>query len=109
MKWERSLSCPLRERKESLKPQDKEYIKSFFKGNPAIEIAYEFKEKLCKLLNKKSQMAKQCSKNIRKLKEMMKAMGYETPTNFRSTSKIVEWWKKKRAKRTKNVLQCPMC
>ena len=27
----------------------------------------------------------------------------------RSTSKIVEWWKKKRAKRTKNVLQCPMC
>ena len=28
---------------------------------------------------------------------------------FRSTSKIVEWWKKKRAKRTKNVLQCPMC
>lgn len=28
---------------------------------------------------------------------------------FRSTSKIVEWWKKKRAKRIKNVLQCPMC
>ncbi len=27
----------------------------------------------------------------------------------RSTSKIVEWWKKKRAKRIKNVLQCPMC
>ena len=29
--------------------------------------------------------------------------------NYRSTSKIVEWWEKKRAKRTKNVLQCPMC
>ena len=28
---------------------------------------------------------------------------------YRSTSKIVEWEKKKRAKRTKNVLQCPMC
>ena len=28
---------------------------------------------------------------------------------IRSTSKIVEWWEKKRAKRTKNVLQCPMC
>ena len=27
----------------------------------------------------------------------------------RSTSKIVEWWEKKRAKRRKNVLQCPMC
>ena len=38
-----------------------------------------------------------------------------TESNFaalrlaRSTSKIVEWEKKKRAKRTKNVLQCPMC
>lgn len=32
------------------------------------------------------------------------------PSNFfRSTSKIVEWEKKKRAKRIKNVLQCPMC
>ena len=28
---------------------------------------------------------------------------------FRSTSKVVEWEKKKRAKRIKNVLQCPMC
>ena len=28
---------------------------------------------------------------------------------YRSTSKIVEWEKKKRAKRIKNVLQCPMC
>ena len=28
--------------------------------------------------------------------------------NPRSTSKIVEWEKKKRAKRIKNVLQCPM-
>ena len=92
MKWERSLSCPLRERKESLKAQDKEYIKSFFKGNPAIEIAYEFKEKLCKLLNNKSQMAKQCSKNIRKLKEMMKAMGYETPTKFWKLAETISEW-----------------
>ena len=29
--------------------------------------------------------------------------------NLCSTSKIVEWEKKKRAKRIKNVLQCPMC
>ena len=35
--------------------------------------------------------------------------GIQSPTKLRSTSKIVEWWKKKRAKRTKNVLQCPMC
>ena len=33
----------------------------------------------------------------------------ESCIDSRSTSKIVEWWEKKRAKRTKNVLQCPMC
>ena|GEM_PF-1751857 len=32
-----------------------------------------------------------------------------SPFKIRSTSKIVEWEKKKRAKRIKNVLQCPMC
>ena len=82
VKWKRSITYPLRKRRERLKAQEMERLKSFFRGNPAIELAYEFKEKLCKLLNKKSQMAKQCSKNIRKLKEMMKAMGYETPTTF---------------------------
>ena len=35
--------------------------------------------------------------------------GIQSPTKLRSTSKIVEWEKKKRAKRIKNVLQCPMC
>ena len=34
---------------------------------------------------------------------------YAEPKVSRSTSKIVEWEKKKRAKRIKNVLQCPMC
>ena len=44
-------------------------LKAFFKENPAIELAYEFKEKLCELLNKKSQTAKQCKNNIRKLRK----------------------------------------
>ena len=45
-----------------------------------------------------------------KLHEALDKAGIkEAFKNFRSTSKIVEWWEKKRAKRTKNVLQCPMC
>ena len=37
-------------------------------------------------------MAKQCSKNIRKLKEMMKAMGYETPTKFWKLAETISEW-----------------
>ena len=40
---------------------------------------------------------------------MKKAIFPAISKKFRSTSKIVEWEKKKRAKRIKNVLQCPMC
>ncbi len=36
------------------------------------------------------------------------AQADEAVRYYRSTSKIVEW-EKKRAKRIKNVLQCPMC
>ena len=82
VKWNRKITYPLRKRKERLKPHERERLKNFFKGNPAIELAYEFKEKLCELLNKKSQTAKQCRDNIRKLKEMMKTMRYEAPTEF---------------------------
>ena len=81
VKWNRKITYPLRKRRERLTPQEMERLKSFFKGNPAIELAYEFKERLCELLNKKSQTAKQCRDNIRKLKEMMKVVGYEAPTN----------------------------
>ena len=47
-----------------------------------MKLAYEFKERLCELLNKKSQTAKQCRDNTKKLKEMMKVVGYDAPTEF---------------------------
>ena len=48
--------------------------------------------------------------NWQLLQSIIKSFGNpESCEKERSTSKIVEWEKKKRAKRTKNVLQCPMC
>ena len=92
VKWKRSLTYPLRKRKERLKPHERERLKNFFKENPAIELAYEFKEKLCELLNKKSQTAKQCKNNIRKLKGMMKVMRYEAPTEFGKLAETISKW-----------------
>ena len=92
VKWKRSITYPLRKRREWLKAQDMERLKSFFRGNPAIELAYEFKERLCGLLNKKSQTAKQCRDNIRKLKEMMKTMKYEAPTEFGKLAETISEW-----------------
>ena len=92
VKWKRKITYPLRKRRERLKAQEMERLKSFFRGNPAIELAYEFKERLCGLLNKKSQTAKQCRDNIRKLKEMMKIMKYEAPTEFGKLAETISEW-----------------
>ena len=91
-KVNRKITYPLRKRRERLKAQEMERLKSFFRGNPAIELAYEFKEKLCELLNKKSQTAKQCKNNIRKLKGMMKVMRYEAPTEFGKLAETISEW-----------------
>ena len=92
VRWNRKTTYPLRKRKDRLKPQDKERLKSFFKENSAIELAYEFKEKLCELLNRKSQTAKQCKDNIKKLKEMMKTMRYEAPIEFGKLAETISEW-----------------
>lgn len=47
------------------------------------------KEKLCELLNNKSQTANQCMDNISKLNEMTKTKRYVAPTDFRSSSNSV--------------------
>ena len=79
---------------------------SFFTGKPYVEnLGYAFLFR-----NYRADMGKW---------GMVDPIGYPNGWNnlaycnnrilFRSTLKIVEWEKKKRAKRIKNVLQCPMC
>ena len=50
------------------------------------------KEKLCELLNNKSQTANQCMDNISKLKEMMKIMKYEAQTDFVKLAETISEW-----------------
>ena len=87
VKWNRKLTYPLRKRSDRLKPEELERLKGFFEDNPTIKLAYEFKEKLCKLLNKKHQTVKQCRNNIRELKTMMKIIKYDSPKEFEQLAK----------------------
>ena len=92
VKLNRRLIYPLRKRGDRLKSEERERLKKFFDDNPAIKVAYEFKERLCELLNKKSQTAKQCKDNIKKLKEMMKTMRYEAPIEFGKLAETISEW-----------------
>ena len=92
VKWNRRLIYPLRKRGDRLKPEERQRLKKFFEDNPAIKLAYEFKERLCGLLNRKSQTAKQCKVNIRELKEMMKQMKYNATIEFERLAETISEW-----------------
>ena len=92
VKWNRRLIYPLRKHGDRLKPEERQRLKKFFEDNPAIKLAYEFKERLCGLLNRKSQTAKQCKVNIRELKEMMKQMKYNATIEFERLAETISEW-----------------
>ena len=92
VKWNRKLTYPLRKRSDRLKAEERERLKAFFEDNPAIKLAYEFKEKLCELLNKKHQTVKQCRSNIKELKTMMNTMKYDSPVEFEHLAKTISEW-----------------
>ena len=64
VKWNRKLTYPLRKRGDRLNTEELERLEKFFENNPAIKLAYEFKERLCELLNRKHQTAQECMRNI---------------------------------------------
>ena len=92
VKWNRKLTYPLRKNGSRLKAQERERLEKFFENNPAIKLAYEFKERLCELLNRKHQTAKECMGNIRELKRMMKQMKYEATQEFERLAETISEW-----------------
>ena len=92
VKWNRKLTYPLRKRGDRLKAEERERLEKFFENNPAIKLAYEFKERLCELLNRKHQTAKECKRNIRELKTMMKQMKYEATQEFERLAETISEW-----------------
>ena len=92
VKWNRKITYPLRKRGDRLNSEERERLEKFFENNPAIKLAYEFKERLCELLNRKHQTAKECMRNIRELKRMMKQMKYEATQEFERLAETISEW-----------------
>ena len=92
VKWNRKLTYPLRKRGDRLNSEELKRLEKFFENNPAIKLAYEFKERLCGLLNRKHQTAKECKRNIRELKTMMKQMKYEATQEFERLAETISEW-----------------
>ena len=92
VKWNRNLIYPLRKKTSNLNEHEKSNLKDFFKKNPGIESAYNFKENLCDLLRKKAQTASSCSRLIKQLKEMVSSMKYNSPVEFRRLAKTISDW-----------------
>ena len=57
-----------------------------------IHKGYKFATTICELLNRKHQTAKECKRNIRELKTMMKQMKYEATQEFERLAETISDW-----------------
>ncbi len=92
IRWKKPITNCLRTHNENLKTHQIVQLNEFLEANPAIAIVYEVKEKLCKLLNKKRQNAKQCKENIRVFQELIRQMKESQLEDFLTLAKTLESW-----------------
>jgi len=63
----RGLRSLMRRHGKNLNPEQKQRLAAYFEAHPLMGPIYEFKERLCRLLNKKTCTAKRCRRLIPKL------------------------------------------
>ena len=92
IRWKRHITGVLRTHACNLSTTQKSTLKAFLEANPIIAAAYDFKEKLCKLLNNKKRTKKQCLSLIRELKHCMEQMRNEATKHFQALAKTLSNW-----------------
>ena len=92
VRWQRGITNLLRTHRKNIKKRRKarlEQLDKFLEKYPAIKHAYEFKEKLCEILNRKHQDVRECKINIKELKARMKIMKYESVREFEKLAQTI--------------------
>lgn len=92
IKWKRPITGTLRTHAANLKDETKPMLQAFLAENPIIASAYDFKERLCKLLNNKKKTRKQCLLLIRELKHYMELMRTESTHHFHTLAETLSKW-----------------
>ena len=92
IRWKRGITCALRTKGENLTAKQKQLLQKEFEQHPAIQTAYEFKEKLCSLLSIKEQKRTSCIPLLAELKEMMWLLLHDAPEIFKKLGRTIRQW-----------------
>ncbi len=92
IRWKRHITGSLRTHNANLTSVQRATLKTFLAANPIIESAYDFKEKLCKLLNNKKKTKIQCVPLIRELQKCMEQMRTEATRHFHTLADTLSKW-----------------
>jgi transposase len=92
IRWKRHITGSLRTHNANLTSVQRATLKTFLAANPIIESAYDFKEKLCKLLNNKKKTKIQCIPLIRELQKCMDQMRTEATRHFHTLADTLSKW-----------------
>lgn len=92
IRWKRHITGSLRTHNANLTSVQRATLKTFLAANPIIESAYNFKEKLCKLLNNKKKTKIQCVPLIKELQKCMDQMRTEATRHFHTLADTLSKW-----------------
>lgn len=92
IRWQRGVTRALRTHEANLTMAQKALLGKIFAKTPSIQIAHEFKEKLCKLLNIKEQKRINCIPLIEQLREMVWQLLHQAPEIFKKLGRTIRRW-----------------
>lgn len=90
--WNRPYLRLLRKHNKNLSEKEKDQLKELFKAQPVLEGIYRQKEKLCWLLNHKTQKAKQCRKLIQQFASFLDELRHsQIPRMIKLANTLQDW------------------
>lgn len=82
----------MRRHEEKLKPESRLRLFAYFAQFPALQVIWEFKQKLCKLLLTKQRTKRQCEHLIPKFLFYIKALKESPLESMQTLGKTLESW-----------------
>ena len=91
-RWQRGFIKALRKRSDRLTVKQRALLEGIFKERPMVKAAYDFKTRLCELLNIKTLTQRISKKPLQELREMIDQLTHTAHETWRTLGRTLRTW-----------------
>ena len=91
-RWQRGFIKALRTRSDRLTAKQHALLEGIFKEHPMVKAAYDFKTRLCELLNLKTLTQRTSKKPLQELREMIDQLTHTAHETWRTLGRTLRTW-----------------